>query len=205
MSVAGHGSDLRHGSFNIRIVNLKPLPHGRHPSSLSPRLPLAMGNTLSAEVHRKGPQKLSKPRTGNPSAAGLSSPDGFVNSPDSYSFPGLVGHLSYPLSPATSQTVASVSFEGTVASEEPVSRRTSVSSAQQQQKQQQKELNRRSLFRSRSTQRPPQPREHPARRHSSIGPANRRIGDRGGRESSMTYDPGTSAYHGGTISEKWVP
>jgi len=168
-----------------------------------------MGNAPSSEAQRRAPHKLSKPRTTNPTTAGLFSPHDFANSPSRFSTSVYGGSVSYPASPALTQSTApslgaSAVSSGTGSavskSEEPVSRRASVLSVQGQ-----KENNRRSLFRSRSSQRTDaQVRERPARRNSSIGFSTPGPSSLPVRTNSMTFETAIGAHYAGQISEKCV-
>ena len=183
-----------------------------------------MGNSPSVELPRRAPQKLSKPRVGNPSAAGLLTPNGYVNTSTSrrLSLVGFIRPLSYPLAPASSPNATTADLPGTA--------------AQQEQQEQEPEpphdpsplvddhstapsvssdpppehaggpRGRDSIFRSRSSYRRPQHRDRPARRHSSIGPpTSRTLGDRPSRANSMTFESSTVAFYGGQTAEKSVP
>ncbi|KAL1870273.1 hypothetical protein VTK73DRAFT_2722 [Phialemonium thermophilum] len=67
-----------------------------------------MGNTSSVEVHRRPTHKLSKPRTGNRTTAGLLSPDGFSNNTGRLSDPRL-NTKALPFTPVSSPTRATTS------------------------------------------------------------------------------------------------
>lgn len=159
-----------------------------------------MGNSPSAvEGNRRVPHKLSKPRTGKPTTAGLLSTDGLArHSSFRYSSPGLAGPpLSYPFSPVPSSTDDPASFPVIEGSHqpvpEPVSRRSSIIS--------QKRL---SLFRSKSSQGPQdRPEHHPSRRNSSIGlPKRSRTIDPVSRSNSMAFDLGLGSYYGSAMSDR---
>ena len=186
-----------------------------------------MGNSPSVELQRRAPQKLSKPRVGNPSTAGLLTPNGYVNTSSSHrmSLAGLVRPLSYPLVPAPSPTATTADLHGTVAQQDQakekdhehekehddnddhpdldVDKPVPVVSVQPLPEETEAPSRRNSIFRSRSSRRRPKPRDHPSRRHSSIGPPRSSTpGDRQARANSMTFESSFAAYYGDQVPEK---
>jgi len=176
-----------------------------------------MGNTPSVELQR-APQKLSKPRVGNPSTAGLLTPHGYVNTSGGtsrrLSLASFVRPSSYPLAPAPSPAATTIDLQGAVSQpehdhdgESVVDDKTAPVVPAEPPPEQTPEPSRRgSIFRSRSSYRRPQHRDRPARRHSSIGPpTSRTLGERPARANSMTFESSAAAYYGGQVAEKLVP
>lgn len=153
-----------------------------------------MGNTSSIEVPRRPVQKLSKPRTGSHAAVSLRIPNSQSSSTVRFSTPCPSGILPmYPLSPAPSASTAPPPSEGVSESEQVVDRRASTSSVQ-------KDVRRRSLFRSKSSQGPPEGRYK--RRSSTSGGTLVRTENGVRSTNALTFESAISSSYGGQLTEK---
>ena len=157
-----------------------------------------MGNIPSAEAPRRPPHKLSKPKTGNFTTAGLLGPNGYSNSTARFSTnSGLpAAPLSYPSSPVASPTAPPPSEQGdTAAIDHESENRTFLAPADV------KQQRRRSLFRSKSSQGAVERRNQ--RRNTVIGTTTPTTTDHSfPRANSMTYESMTCEYYGRTFPEK---
>ena len=210
---ADHGSALRHGSFNIRIVT-DSKPH----SFLQPQLPKAqrvtiMGNSQSsieaAAPPRKSNHKLSKPRIGNPAAtAGLLSPNGLSTSTVRFSNSPKLSNKALPLEP-----VLSPSSPIAIPSASPLDASAEIAELPANDEMveapgiNKKESQRRSLFRSLSYQKVASSFKS-TRRTSSVGPSPRKppsadkVDSKVDRTQSMTAEVTHIAYYAAPSAEK---
>ena len=159
-----------------------------------------MGNVPSAEAPRRAPHKLSKPKTGNFTTAGLLGPNGYSNSAARFSTNSAALPAaplsSYPSSPVPSPTAPPPSEQGDgPAADRETDNRAFLAPAEV------KQQRRRSLFRSKSSQGAVERRNQ--RRNTIIGTTTPTTTDNSfPRSNSMTYESMGVSYYGRTFGEK---
>ncbi|KAJ9155384.1 Proteophosphoglycan PPG4 [Pleurostoma richardsiae] len=157
-----------------------------------------MGNVPSHEAPRrtsKAPHKLSKPKTGNFTTAGLLSPNGFPNSSQRFSDSRLSASLPFPPPPASSPIALPHSETGEATVEQKPARRASLAPPTPAKER------RLSLFRSKSSQGEVERRNQ--RRNTVIGTSTPAAEKHIARANSMTCDYRPAHHYGRQPAENW--